>query len=110
MPDAMTLYHGCRERLPDGFAFGDLRSNPEGIHLGRLEQARIRAGRGDILEVRLRLDHLSRLLSRRKRSAQVLVYLNRYEGTPLERAVEFSRIDDARLSLVMGRRVDLPLR
>lgn len=111
MPDPITLYHGLRDGTAEGFSFQDIKDHPEGIHLGTLAQARMRAGKRDVLEVRLRLDRVSRiprvrdqeytwasLLKRRSRKGdRVLVYLNRYEGLSIDSVEALAKQDTAKL-------------
>lgn len=118
MPE-LTLYHGVQGRVEDGFRLGGLETHPEGIHLGTLEQARMRAGRGDVLKVTLRLDRAGpiprvrdqdgswrRLLGRHARKGVgVLVYLNRYEGIGLNSAIAVSEMAAARSSDRVFRRL-----
>ncbi|ANT62890.1 hypothetical protein AYJ57_20610 (plasmid) [Salipiger sp. CCB-MM3] len=96
--ESWTAYHGIRTRDVDAetFTFGGLADFPEGIHLGSLAQAKMRAGRGTVIEVIVNASQLSpnglkrvkdrpggwRTTNRRARGngSAALVYLNRYEG------------------------------
>lgn len=104
-------WHGCRDETPT--RFGGLDTHPQGIHLGSLAQARMRAGRGPLLKLRVRASRLCQpiprvrdqedswraLLGRRARKgAQILAYLNRYEGLPTERVLALSEIPAGRLA------------
>ena len=98
-------YHGLQGRRPPGFAFGGLETHPEGIHLGSLCQARMRASGGSVLKVRVRAslirgsvprvkdhDWTWREMARRRarRGQMLLTYLNRHEGLPVERVIKLS--------------------
>lgn len=96
------VYHGLQGRRPRGFTFQGLHTHPEGIHVGSLAQARMRAGGGTILKLRLRSSAITRiprvrdqsgywknLLRRRARQGdRILTYLNRYEGIPTDRVIK----------------------
>lgn len=109
MSEELILYHGVQGERENGFRLGGLETHPQGIHLGTLEQARMRAGRGDVVKVSLSLDQINRriqrvrdqdgswrtLLKRHARQGRkVLVYLNRYEGIGLESASTLAQTAD----------------
>lgn len=86
--------------------------------MGSLAQARMRAGKGAVLRVRIKLDHLNgsipkvrdqegsweKLLKRRRSRRQVIVeYLNRYEGLPVERVIAISEKETSALSTMSDR-------
>jgi hypothetical protein len=95
-------YHGLSKPVDDpmAYGFGGLDTHPEGVHLGSLGQARMRAYPGaQILKVKVRGSHLSKAPLRVKERGQdwsaitkrharagadALVYLNRHEGMTLE--------------------------
>lgn len=95
-------YHGLSGRRPRGFAFSGLETHPEGIHLGTLAQARMRAGKGTVLKVRVRASQVRRiprvrdrdgfwrrfLRDKARNGCRILTYLNRYEGVPQHRVLE----------------------
>ncbi|MFZ3583724.1 hypothetical protein ACOI1H_16335 [Loktanella sp. DJP18] len=102
-------YHGLQGRRPKDFSFGCRKSHPEGIHLGTLPQARMRAGSGTVLKVLVRASALSqhrpvpRVKDRddswrnvvKRRAAlgqQLLTYLNRHEGIPGERVMAMTAL------------------
>lgn len=101
MQDFIT-YHGLQGRRPRGFTFHGLDDHAEGIHVGTLAQARMRAAGGTVLKLRLRASAVSRIprvrdqdgywrtvLRRRARQGdRILTYLNRYEGIPTDRVIE----------------------
>jgi len=93
--DHILAWHGTVDPVAPGFRFDAVRVRRAGLHLGTLAQARMRTGRGSLIQVRLRLPQpyralprvcdqagaWTRLVARRRaRGHQVLVYLNRYEG------------------------------
>jgi len=95
-------YHGLQGRRPRGFTFLGLDDHAEGIHVGTLAQARMRAAGGTVLKLRLRGSAVSRIprvrdqdgywktfLRRRARQGdRILTYLNRYEGIPADRVMK----------------------
>ena len=94
--DDFIAYHGLQGRRPRGFAFGGPDTHPDGIHLGTLAQARMRAGRGSVLEIRVRASALrtsetarvrdrdgswrDTVKTRSRKGQRLLTYLNRHEG------------------------------
>lgn len=96
------VYHGLQGRRPRGFTFHGLDAHPEGIHVGTLAQARMRAAGGTVLKLRLRASAVSRIprvrdqdgywktfLRRRARQGdRILTYLNRHEGIPADRVMK----------------------
>jgi hypothetical protein len=103
-----VAYHGMQKTYSAGFTFGGLKTHPEGIHVGSLAQARMRAGSGTVLRVQVKVGHLhgaipkvrdqeltwqKTLESRRGRRQVILTYLNRYEGIPVERVIIMSDED-----------------
>lgn len=100
-------YHGLSGRRPPGFTFSGMNIHPEGIHLGTLAQARMRAGTGTVLKVRILASKVRRIprvrdrdgywkdyLRRRARQGdRILAYLNRYEGIPVNRVIETRHAD-----------------
>ncbi len=97
-----TAYHGIRntEIDPLNMEFKDLSKKPDGIHLGSLKQARMRAGKGSVLEVKVHGDRfnipkIKRVKDRpdawaatnkraRREGVSALVYLNRWESVDNE--------------------------
>lgn len=111
--DDFIAYHGLQARDAEGFAFGGLETHPEGIHLGTLEQAHMRAGRGAVLKLRVHASRLDGPAARLKdrdgswretvrrqarRGRRLLVYLNRHEGLPTERVIQLCDTDSERLA------------
>lgn len=108
MSKPLILYHGSTTSLPGDFQFQCLADHRGGIHLGTIEQARMRAGKGPVLEVAFDIDqhagsvprvrdqsgYWTELLKRRaKRGQRALIYLNRYEGITTETAIALAAID-----------------
>lgn len=123
MISTWTAYHGIRDKGvdPKTFEFGDLKSNPEGIHLGSLAQAKMRAGGGTVLQIKVHgpmfgCQKIKRVKDRpgswkdtnkraRREGVSALVYLNRWEGitrASVERVVDmgadkFDRMPDTKV-------------
>jgi hypothetical protein len=123
-----TAYHGIsRSDLAklSWFTFEGSDKRPEGIHVGSLPQARMRSGRGAILEVQVHTGRFEKAVISRvkyrpgnwkktvqsgvRKGLSALVYLNRWEGMPGERLEEiltnyssdrFDRMSDAQVRKV----------
>ena len=122
-PGDFIAYHGTQVRLDAAdqlarFVFGDIAAYPEGIHLGSLAQARMRAGRNAVLEVVVRASRISgpirrvrdpasnwkpRLRRARAAGHRLLVYLNRHEGITAETVERLDAAAHARLDRISDR-------
>lgn len=85
--EPLVLYHGTR------FEFIEFKNNKEGIHFGSLEQANMRNSKRIVkcfLNIRScarRVDTIGcwhNVIKSTKRKHDGIIYLNRYEGIPLE--------------------------
>ena len=120
-----TAYHGISMSdlaKIDEFTFEGPNKRPESIHVGSRAQARMRAGKGVLLEVTVHADQFSKpvitrvkdrpgnwkktVQSAARKGLSALVYLNRWEGMPIERLEKilerysndrFDRMSDAQV-------------